>query len=242
MAVRFGFKAIEFDVWFLTKSAKKNFNKQNNFTKNLLEDGELVISHDFPQNLSIDSIPRFADFLSHGNAFEYWIDLKNANTENCQIFAKKIFDELLKKNIDFHQVLIAPYITNYEIAQCVFNNFKEIFGKNLNFVAVCDSLRELDLAVEFIKKNQLKFLSIDHRIIDAKSFQKIRGIKLLVWTVNSKERLEELSKIGIKDPNRNQHFQNHEVLNSQNSYNQKHEKNLDLQSFFYGFATDEILP
>ena len=199
MAVKYGFKAIEFDVWLLSKRKDQTPDFDLNYDDSCESNNHLLVSHDLPSRVFLEKMPEFSEFLSHGNSLEYWIDLKNATTKNSNEFAKKIFYEICKKSIDFSKILIAPFITDYEMAREVLEQFRKVFGKDLRFVCVCEFASEIKPAVDFIKKNQLKFLSINERLIDKTLIKSLSDVEILAWTVNDQRRLEDLVGLGIRN-------------------------------------------
>ena len=59
-AVAKGFKAVEFDIWWL--------------------DGEFFIKHDKPNEKEKFLLPRLQDYLCFGSDLEYWFDFKKPPT------------------------------------------------------------------------------------------------------------------------------------------------------------------
>ncbi len=172
------FDGVEFDLWFC-------------------ENRGLLLSHDEVKEDEI--LPNFRKFLQFGNDFKYWIDFKNVNLSN----AKKIF-EIVKKDveaakIDFKNIFIAPFITNYVLANEVLKIAKEVFKKDLNFAAVIENEEEKDELINFAQNENIKFLSISHKLIDEKLIKKLKNVEIFVWTVNDLDRIFYLEKIGIKN-------------------------------------------
>lgn len=194
MAVEHSFDGVEFDIWYLPELLETKDNHQ----KLGSSDATLLIGHDYPKKIMRKNTPKFVEFLEHGDALEYWMDLKNTTAENCEIFAQKIFNLVKNKAIDLQKILIAPYITNYSLAQQVFETFFMVFGKNLRFVCLCDSSNQIAPALDFIAKNNLKFISIDHHLLNKESIKELSGIEILAWTVNEKSRFEALTDLGVR--------------------------------------------
>ena len=181
-AHEFGFRAVEFDVWFLQK--------------------KLILKHDHPTEKEINILPNFRDYFFFGNEFNYWIDFKNLdekNSENLLKAVKKILDEAA---INLDQIYLAPFVTDYKIAEKIFTKIRKIFGEKINLIAVCEELKtaaDVEILRKFLTKNKIKFLSIFHKIIDQKFIKKFSDIEIFAWTVNDLERLKELENLGVRN-------------------------------------------
>jgi len=171
------FGGIEFDVWFFAEN--------------------LVLHHEQP--VAGKLLPKFSEYFSFGNDFKYWIDFKNldeANAHKALLLAKK---ELQRLKIDAKNIYIAPFITNCEGVQKVFDAAKNIFENDLNFAAVIEKQEEIEDVLKFIRKNNIKFLSIFYKLINQDLLKKLENIELFLWTVNDLSEIENLEKFGIKN-------------------------------------------
>lgn len=176
-----GFKAIEFDIWFL--------------------EGELFLKHDRPRKSELKNLPNLRDYLKFKNDFCYWLDFKNLDEKNTDEALKIVKKEIDKSEIDQNQIYFAPFITDYKLATKIFKKFRKLFGKKVQLVAVCEELENFEQIKslrEFLNKNDIKFLSIFHQLLD-KTFVKIfTNIEIFAWTVNDLQRLGELEVFGVK--------------------------------------------
>ncbi len=176
------FLGIEFDIWFV--------------------DGKLLLKHDEPTPQEIPHLPNLSDYFEFGNDFSYWMDFKNLDEKNA---ARAL--SLVKKNIDeakieLKQINFAPFITNYELAKKIFAEIRKIFGEEAQLVAVCEELEtseEVKILREFLTQNNVKFLSIFHQLIDKNFVETFSDIELFAWTVNDEARIDQLSKLGVKN-------------------------------------------
>ena len=177
-----GFKAVEFDIWFL--------------------EGKLFLKHDHPKKNELKILPNLSDYFSYKNEFCYWLDFKNLDEKNAGAALKIVKKEIDEVSLDMDKIYFAPFITDYKIAGKVFEEFKKIFGKKVKLVAVCEELKNFDqikILREFLTKNQVKFLSIFHELLD-KTFVKIfPDIEVFAWTVNDLKRIKELKNLGVKN-------------------------------------------
>lgn len=177
-----GFRAVEFDIWFL--------------------EGKLFLKHDHPKKSELKNLPSLSDYFSFKNEFCYWLDFKNLDEKNVVVALKLVKKEIDEALLDIDKIYFAPFITDYKIAGKIFKEFRKIFGKKVQLVVVCEELKnfyQIKNLREFLTKNQVKFLSIFHELLD-KTFVKIfPDIEIFAWTVNDLKRIKELEKIGIKN-------------------------------------------
>ncbi len=181
-AYDFGFRAIEFDIWFLEQ--------------------ELFLKHDRPKIAELNNLPKFKEYFLFNNHFEYWLDFKNLDEENVDEILRMVKKNIDECGINLEQVYFAPFITNYTIVRNIIKKFKNYFGEKVNFVAVCEELKninEVKILREFLSENKIKFLSIDHKLINQDFVKLFSDIEIFAWTVNEKGRLEELENLGIKN-------------------------------------------
>lgn len=171
------FGGIEFDVWFFEEN--------------------LVLYHDQP--IAGKLLPKFGEYFAFGNNFKYWIDFKNLDEANASKVLHLVKKELEHLKIDFKNIYIAPFIANYEVAQKVYDIAKEIFAEKLNFAAVVENEKEVENLLKFLRKNNIKFLSIFYKLINKNLLEKLQGVELFPWTVNDLEQFDILEKQGIKN-------------------------------------------
>lgn len=179
-AYDFGFRGVEFDVWLMG--------------------GQLIVlSHDAPHDTTL--LARFTDYLIFGNDLEYWIDFKNVTEDNCDEFLLLIRDDLQKFQINTNNVYFAPYITDYSLSAKVIRKIRSVFGEDVKILAICDEFktgRAREELVEFVRQNNVRFFSIDHKLLDDASLCKDLGeVKFFAWTVNDADRLKQLENIGV---------------------------------------------
>jgi glycerophosphoryl diester phosphodiesterase len=181
-AYDFGFRAIEFDIWFVKE--------------------KLVLKHDAPKDEEIESLPNFGDYFCFKNEMIYWMDFKNLDEKNSDKALRLVKKELDKALINMDKVYFAPFILDYQNAKKVFLKIREIFGEKANLVAVCEELEnkkdEQNLR-DFLTENKIKFLSIFYKIIDKNFIEKFSDIEIFAWTVNDLNSLKELEKIGVRN-------------------------------------------
>ncbi len=171
------FRAIEFDIWFI--------------------EGELLLKHGEPKKQ--EALPFFCDYLKFGNELNYWLDFKNLNEANAAEVFELVKRDLQKAHIDLDKVYLAPFVTDYQIAKKVLEKAREVFGKRVQFVAVCEKRENLENLKIFLEKNSVKHLSIFHQLLDKNSLKNLANIEILAWTLNEKNRLLELAALGVKN-------------------------------------------
>ena len=174
------FIGIEFDVWFINDS--------------------LLINHDLPQKNAIKNLPQLQDYLIFKNDFEYWIDFKNLDKSNIEKAAKLIAKEINAAQIDDKKIFLAPFITDLNQAIPIYNSLRSNL-KDPQIMAVCENLAPQDASSYHrnLQKNNIKFLSIHHEIIDESFIKIFSDITLFAWTVNDLTQLKKLNQIGVKN-------------------------------------------
>ncbi len=179
-AHKHNFSGIEFDVWFF--------------------DNSLVIHHDMPQKNTIASLPQFQDYLVFKNEIEYWIDFKNLDEGNVEAAAKLIAQEIKAAEIDSKKVFFAPFIANLQMAIPIYDALRNGFA-GAQIVAVCEDLAPEDFVLYHasLQKNNIKFLSIRHGIVDKNFAEIFSDITLFAWTINDLARFRDLQEMGVKN-------------------------------------------
>lgn len=175
-----GFRAVEFDIWFF--------------------EGQLVLKHDRPKKSEI--LPNFRDYFIFKNEFSYWLDFKNLDEKNVVEVLKIAKKEIDAAGIKASQIYFAPFITDYEIAEKIFVAIRKIFGEKAQVVAVCEELKNYSQVKnlrEFLTKNNVKFLSIFHQLVDRTFVKIFSDIEIFAWTVNDLKRLGELEALGVEN-------------------------------------------
>lgn len=178
-AVKNNFYGVEFDVWFV-----------NN---------ELYVCHDEPKEEDLYKLPKFSDYLIHGNKIKYWIDFKNLDEANARNAIKIVKTSILKAEIFNQNIYFAPGITSLNQAAPIYEKIKEIFA-NPQLTAFCVEINK-DSSQRYyqdLKKLGVTFLSLNHKNIDEDFVKKFKDITIFAWTVNEEERAKELENMGIK--------------------------------------------
>ncbi len=191
------FNAIEFDIWIIENTNLNQFQKNQEASQG--NDFKLLIKHDKPLSHEYQTLPAFKDFLKFGNSLKYWLDFKNADEKNSQNLAKQVFKQLNEALIEPKKVIIAPFLTDLKKTEAAFKSFQMIFGEKLSFACVCEEREKIPSVANFMQKNHIKFLSINHKILDKSSFLDLSNFDLLAWTVNETKRLTELIQMGVRN-------------------------------------------
>lgn len=176
-AVNKGFKAIEFDIWWV--------------------ENEFFIKHDKPNNTEKFLLPRLQDYLCYGNELEYWLDFKNLDHLNIDNVLEKLTTDLTEKKIDLTKVFFAPYITNYNLVEIISLKFRNNFSHKINFVGVCDEKSNIRSIIDLIDLELIDFVSIDYNLVDNDLLKKIKPSKILAWTVNDIKKINDLYMLGV---------------------------------------------
>lgn len=173
------YSGVEFDVWSIGNS--------------------LVVNHDLPEK-NIKKLPEFAQYLEFKNEIEYWIDFKNLDEDNVAAAVEVVAQEITRAKIENHKVYFAPFIEDLAKAIPIYQAIRHRI-KDAQIMAVCAELSPQNFASyhKELQKNHIKFLSIQHEIIDEKFAQIFADINLFAWTVNDMARLQALQKLGVKN-------------------------------------------
>ncbi len=177
-AVNHGFKAIEFDIWY--------FNSQ------------LVLCHGQPNLSNFQSLTKFSEYFIYGNELDYWLDFKNLNEVNIENALKLVKSQINNAKINLDKIFFAPYCTDYFLSQKIFFKFRKIFGSSIKLVAVVDNDRQIPSLYEFVTKNNVKYISIDYKLINQNLIIKFEDQVFLAWTINDRPAFNSLVKSGIK--------------------------------------------
>jgi len=178
-----GFRNIEFDLWYLN--------------------GNLRLNHDKPKKEEVKNLPLLRKYLKqYGSELKYWMDFKNLNKNNIENVLIILKRELDKNQIPYSSINFAPYEINLEKGLYLLNKARESF-KGINVVSLIDSdvLKNNDLQslYKFYTKNKIRHLSVESKIINEKFIKLFKDIKVYAWTVDNKNELERLKKLGIKN-------------------------------------------
>lgn len=177
-----GFHGVEFDIWYLQK--------------------KLVLKHDRPARNEIKTLPILRDYFRFADKFSYWMDFKNLHEKNAVAALSLAKSEIKKSGTKLRKIYLAPFITDYKKSAKILKIARKIFGEEVNFVAVCESLKnaqEEKNLCEFLTKNRIKSLSIFHKLIDEKFLKNFADIEIFAWTVNEEERLQQLARLGVEN-------------------------------------------
>lgn len=178
-AVSQGFKAIEFDIWYV--------------------DEKLVLKHDHPKENELYNLPQFEEYLVYKNDLFYWLDFKNLDEENCAKALMIAKNKIDKSDIGLDHFYFAPYVTDLQKAQKIYAVIRNIFGFKAKIVAVCENLKSEKDAQDLrraLEDNNIKCLSIFHQLLSKNSLQIFSGIEIFAWTVNDLQRLTDLDSLG----------------------------------------------
>lgn len=180
------FTAIEFDIWYYRQ--------------------ELLLKHNQPEDNEINNLAKFSDYFdrkisNNASKISYWCDFKNINLDNVKTILEKVKKILQKQEIDLNNCYFAPFITDYQLAEDVYRKFIEFFSNKINFVALCEDLNninDINILSEFLHRNNIKFLSINHNLINKELIKKLpKNINLMAWTVNDIARINHLNSLGV---------------------------------------------
>lgn len=172
-----GFDGVEVDIFYLSNS--------------------LLMTHDpvpLEQEKELDSLDQI---LKYQDQLLYWLDFKNLqdlSEADLDQALKKAKLDISKNKCKLENFYFAPYVTNYNIAERIFNKINEIFTNKAQLTFVVDDIdadgyQELS---NFLTKMQIDNISIKYNLIND-SFQSLFYDKnLFVWTVNEIETAHEL--------------------------------------------------
>ncbi|NBV06956.1 MAG: glycerophosphodiester phosphodiesterase [Proteobacteria bacterium] len=181
-AVLQDFSAIEFDIWFIAE--------------------KLILKHDCPKENELAELPTLRDYFIHKNNLTYWLDFKNLDEENASKVLLLVKKEIEFAHVNLDQIYFAPFVIDKKKAEKIFLAIRNIFGEQAKIVAVCEELESknsvLDLK-QFLQKNNIKFLSIFHKLLTKDLLNILSGIEIFAWTVNDPARLYELEKLGVEN-------------------------------------------
>lgn len=180
-AYKDGFRAIEFDLWYLNHE---------------IVNRKIVIKHDEPQG---ETLPFLRDFFHFGNELIYWLDFKNLNLGNAKEAFEFVSSEVNRAGIDYDKIFLIPFETNYELAGFFCDKAREVFGRSVQFGAVCKEAEKIADLEKFCATKEVKFLSIHHHLIDQSFIKKFSAQTIFAWTIKDKKTFAELRNLGIEN-------------------------------------------
>lgn len=180
---KYKFYGVEFDIWFL--------------------ENKLVLCHDMPKNDEINKLPSFDQYFKYKNSLKYWLDFKNfdqISLENLDELLKLVKKSLEKNEISLQNVYFAPFLTNFVDNIKIYDKIYDIFGKNVQIMAIVDEkIVNLLEYKKILLKHNIKNISVNYKTIDEKFIEIMSDFELYVWTVNSHDEICKLSSFGIKN-------------------------------------------
>ncbi len=171
-----GFRAVEFDLWFVN--------------------GEILIKHDRPTD---KNLPSLSDYFRFGEEMTYWLDFKNMNEGNAKEIFELVSVEIKKAKIGLEKIFLVPFELNYESAAYFQKRAHEVFGSASQFAAVCEKEENIVELEKFCVREQVRFLSVFHGLIDANFVAKFPHQKIFAWTVNDVKRSRELEALSVEN-------------------------------------------
>lgn len=178
-AIKHGFKAIEFDIWFVHNS--------------------LVLNHDEPKIEELKDLPAFKDYLFYGNDLDYWLDFKNADLANIKQILACVKKDCEALKIDLDKLYFAPFIEDYAVAQEIVREVRHVFGIKAKIAAVCTQESNLDDLHKMMRHNHIHYCSVFYGVIDKEFMTIFKDIEIFAWTVNDMTILHHLEELGINN-------------------------------------------
>ena len=176
-AFKNGFKAIEFDIWWL--------------------ENQLFLNHDKPSKTSLFNLPHFGDYFIYNNQIDYWLDFKNIDESNVREVLQLVKNDLDSNKINLDKIYFAPYITNFELTEKIAREFRNFFDKKINFLGVCDHQSQILKISELLDIEVIDYVSIDYKLINKSNLELIDPKKIFAWTVNDIHIYNDLMVMGV---------------------------------------------
>ncbi len=177
LAYQNNFSGIEFDIHYI-----------NN---------KLVITHDDPNLQNISDFDVFHEFLKYGNSLLYWLDFKNLQNLDRQSLKSSL--EMLKRGIqdrdcNIDKFYFAPYITDINVAESIYNAIREVFSVDVQIMAVCDNIKkeQYEEYNQWLISQSISNLSIRYDLIDQDLIDILQKVEIFAWTVNEKHTADQL--------------------------------------------------
>ena len=168
-AYKTGFDGVEIDIHYLNDS--------------------LLMTHDPVPEEQEKNLDNFDQFLKYQNKMLYWLDFKNLqdldNTDLEQALMKVKLD-IQNNNCNLDNFYFAPYITDYKVAQRIFNKINEVFDHRARLVFVVDDIKkdQYQELSQFLRKMRIGNISIKHDLINEDFISIFHDKNLFAWTVN----------------------------------------------------------
>jgi len=178
-AVEKDFTAIEFDIW--------------------LYKDKLVINHDNPEEKKKKSFPNIVDYFKYHNNLEYWLDFKNMDEKNVDEILFLIKRAVQESSIDLNNLYFAPCIDDYATTKKLFDKITSHFGDDVNLVAFCWREETLDSLQNFMTSENIKRVSIYHKLLTQDLVNQYGGNNIFTWTIIDIETIKSLEKLGVEN-------------------------------------------
>lgn len=173
-------RAFEVDIWYL--------------------ENELFLTHDKPQDLN--NLNKLEELFSEfQNEVSYWLDFKNLTEKNCKEVCQKMQKIMQNFGLNSKQLYFAPYINNLENGDKIYPIIKEIFGNEVQILAIIekiDAASYQDYYQKF-KAAGLYGISIHYSNLNGEFRKFFSDVPIFAWTVNEQKIAQSLEKLGIEN-------------------------------------------
>ncbi len=168
-AYKMGFDGVEIDIHYLN--------------------GSLLMTHDPVPKGQEKNLDNFDQFLKYQNKMLYWLDFKNLqDLDNIGLeqALTKVKLDIQNNNCNLENFYFAPYITDYKVAQRIFNKINEVFAYQAQLTFVVDDIKkdQYQELSQFLSKMRIENISIEHNLINEDFMSIFHDKNLFTWTVN----------------------------------------------------------
>lgn len=168
-ACKMGFDGVEVDIHYLN--------------------GSLLMTHDQVPKGHEKNLNNFDQFLKHQNKILYWLDFKNLQGLDNADLSKAIIKvklDIQNNKCNLENFYFAPYVTDYKVAQRIFNKINEVFSYEAQLIFVVDDIKKNDIQElsQFLTKMRIKNISIKYNLINKEFTSIFHDKNLFAWTIN----------------------------------------------------------
>ena len=168
-AYKTGFDGVEIDIHYLNDS--------------------LLMTHDPVPEEQEKNLNSFDQFLKYRNEILYWLDFKNLQdleSINLDQALTKVKLDIQNNNCNLENFYFAPYITDYKVAQRIFNKINEVFNYQAQLTFVVDDIKkdQYQELLQFLNKMRIGNISVKYDLINEDFMTIFHDKNLFAWTVN----------------------------------------------------------
>lgn len=152
-------------------------------------DNQWIAVHDSPDLKNLRNLDNLDEFLRYQDKLLYWLDFKNLQDlgeEDLQKALLALKNSIKDSGCNLKQFYFAPFITNLNIAEKIYNKIRTIISPDAKIMAVCNKIdpAEYESYYSRLVNQNIEYLSIKHHLINVELIAIFQNIDIFAWAVN----------------------------------------------------------